>query len=412
VNVNESTGEMTRAAVDAGGLLASDQQRVIAEVQAAMVIAARFPRNAERAKAAIIEDCKRQSLAEVGLYSYGRGGSDISGLSIRAAEGMAQRWGNMQFGIRELEQRDGESIVQSYAWDLEVNTKREQTFTVPHVRDTRSGPKVLTDSRDIYEMTANMGARRLRACILAVIPGDIVDAALDELEKTLERVAAVTPDRVEKMLEYFGRFGVTQQQVEDVVQRKMEALTPKQMIKLIKISNSLKDGMSSPGDWFKGASKVVTMPRAKTAEPAATEAKPPAIEDPKIPAAGPRPAATPAASQPAQTNGGSAPASPASPQAPPTAPSVPAQSAEPAYHVTKVEQGKWSNGKVYFLITTKEGLVVHTRSTTVAGDAVEAKEDGRAVHLVGKTTTFTIAPLQIEKVIAAERMPGEEDARF
>ena len=32
---------------------------------------------------------------------------------------MAQAWGNMQFGIRELDQRNGESTVQAFAWDVE-----------------------------------------------------------------------------------------------------------------------------------------------------------------------------------------------------------------------------------------------------------------------------------------------------
>ena len=42
-----------------------------------------------------------------------------------------------------------------------------------------------TDPRDIYEMVANQGARRLRACILGIIPGDVVGASVEECQKTL-----------------------------------------------------------------------------------------------------------------------------------------------------------------------------------------------------------------------------------
>ena len=37
---------------------------------------------------------------------------------------------------------------------------------------------VETEDRDIYELEANMSARRIRACILQMIPGDVTDAAV------------------------------------------------------------------------------------------------------------------------------------------------------------------------------------------------------------------------------------------
>lgn len=46
---------------------------------------------------------------------------------------------------------------------------------------------MLTDSRDIYEATANFGARRMRACILGVIPGDVVDMAVNECKETQKK---------------------------------------------------------------------------------------------------------------------------------------------------------------------------------------------------------------------------------
>lgn len=56
-------------------------------------------------------------------------------------------------------------------------------FQVRHWRDTKSGGYALKDSRDIYEKVANDGARRLRACILAVIPADVVETAVKEALK-------------------------------------------------------------------------------------------------------------------------------------------------------------------------------------------------------------------------------------
>ena len=87
---------------DHGALAATDQQRNIAEVQAAMVIARSNPRDQRRSMDNILNACTRSSLAESALYSYSRGGTDITGPSIRLAEAMAQSWGNLQFGIREM----------------------------------------------------------------------------------------------------------------------------------------------------------------------------------------------------------------------------------------------------------------------------------------------------------------------
>lgn len=107
------------------------------EVQAAMVIAKKFPRNEVESFNRIMQACKRRSLAEQAMYEYPRGTTKVTGPSIRLAEAMAQNWGNIDFGITELEQRSGESQVMAYAWDLETNTRQTKIFAVPHVRSTK-----------------------------------------------------------------------------------------------------------------------------------------------------------------------------------------------------------------------------------------------------------------------------------
>ena len=160
-------------------LVSTESQRAIAEVQAALAIAKSFPRDRVAAVDRILNDCQRSGLAQVAIYQYARGGTSISGPTIRLAESLAQNWGNIQYGVRELSQANGESTVEAFAWDVETNTRQTKIFQVPHVRYTKSGGAIkLIDPRDIYEAVANNGARRLRACILGVIPGDIVEAAL------------------------------------------------------------------------------------------------------------------------------------------------------------------------------------------------------------------------------------------
>jgi hypothetical protein len=234
----------------ATGLVSVEQQRAIAEVQARMIIARSNPRDPRRAVDQILQDCTRLSLAEGALYQYARGGTDISGPSIKLAESIARRWGNIASGIKEIERRDGQSDCVAYSWDLETGYYDERQFIVRHWRDTKGGGYRLTDERDIYESIANQGQRRKRAVLLSVIPGDVVEAAVQQCEETLHTQADTSPEALRKMVEAFTAYGVTQAQIEARCQRRLEAIRPAQIVMLRRIYASLKDEMSAPGDWF------------------------------------------------------------------------------------------------------------------------------------------------------------------
>lgn len=229
---------------------ATESSRAVAEVQAALFIARTNPRDQKRAMDRILNACCRPSLAESAIYAYAKGGSSITGPSIRLAEAVAQQWGNMQFGIRELSNQGGKSEVQAFAWDVETNTRREITFTVPHIRHTKKGSYKLEDPREIYELVANQGSRRLRACILAVVPGDVVEAAVNQCQLTLQSHTDVTAEGIKKLIEAFEPMGVTKAQIEKFCQCRAEAIKPAQIVRLRSIYTSLRDGMSSPADWF------------------------------------------------------------------------------------------------------------------------------------------------------------------
>src|SRR5204863_5210063 len=126
------------------GLIAATEARAVAEVQASYIIAKKFPRNQYESYMAIIESCKRPNLAEQAMYAYPRGGTLVTGPSIRLAEAMAQAWGNIEFGIREISQANGVSTVEAYAIDLQTNSRKPVTFHVKHERHTKKGITKLT----------------------------------------------------------------------------------------------------------------------------------------------------------------------------------------------------------------------------------------------------------------------------
>ncbi len=234
-----------------GAQVPIEQHRAVQEVQAAMIIAKKFPRDQHAAYSRIMAACERSKLAEAASYDYPKGKTMVTGPTIRLAEVMAQNWGNLDFGIKELSQDGSGSEVQAYAWDMETNVRQSKTFIVPHKMKAHGSFKTLSDPRDIYEHVANMGARRLRACILGVIPGDIVDAAVIKCEETLTKGdGKPVEDRVRDMLARFKDLEISQELIEQRLQHKTTAIVRSQLVELGKIYNSIKDGMSKRSDWF------------------------------------------------------------------------------------------------------------------------------------------------------------------
>lgn len=222
------------------------------EVQAAMIIAKRFPRDEYAAYNRIMTACTRKNLAETSTYEFPRGREKVTGPSIRLAEVLAQNWGNLDFGVMELEQKAGESTAMSYAWDLETNVRQTKIFTVKHERKANGAIVKLTDPRDIYELVANQGARRVRACILGIIPGDIVDKAVEKCHQTLlGDTTEPLEDRLKVVLAAFDKeYKVTKEQVEENFGYKITAFTEMDLLKLKKIGATIRDGMAKREDYF------------------------------------------------------------------------------------------------------------------------------------------------------------------
>lgn len=264
-----------------GVTAAMTQSREAQEVQAAVFMAKRFPRNENAALSRITQSCQRLGLASKAVYTYPRGGQNVTGPSIRLAEAIAQAWGNIQCGVVELEQRPGESTCMSYCWDIETNTRDCRVFTVPHVRQTRNGAQVLTDPRDIYELVANQGARRKRACILAVIPKDVVDYAVEACQKTLS-TAYKEPliDRLRNMVNLFQKnYSVPLESIEKYMGYKLDAFTEMDGATLAGVYNALKDGTAKREDYFVLPKAEADAPLKETKEAAPSVPKKVSLND-------------------------------------------------------------------------------------------------------------------------------------
>lgn len=236
-----------------GQSTAIEMSRAEAEVKAAVFIAQQNPRNVEAAQQEMRFACRQYALAEKAFFSYPKAGETISGPSIHLARELALIWGNVQHGTMELS-RDaalGQSEILAYAWDLQRNSRSSQIFIAPHVRDTRKGKKDLTDLRDVYENNANLGARRLREAIFAMLPAWYTAEAIQICQAALDKGDG-TPlaDRIEQAVTGYLRVGVQVKQLETKLGRPRTDWDESDVAKLQVIFQSVSKGEMTRDEAF------------------------------------------------------------------------------------------------------------------------------------------------------------------
>lgn len=270
------------------------QTREMVETLGMMQMARMNPREVAVVRKRLLDAASDEKLAVAAKYIYAKGGTEVTGLSIRAAETMARAVGNIDFGCRELEETADEKIVQAYCWDMERNTRNAEVFRVPKARSKgvwdggrRVGTQIerITDQREIDEMTRSRGSRIKRGCILATIDVNFQEEFADACDATLAK-------KVEKIAEKKGgmvsaingmldalkdKYGVTKEQVAFRFQKKrpedLANLDNRQFVMLLRILTGLKDGIATPADYFKGATTERARPTEIESKPADKNAK-------------------------------------------------------------------------------------------------------------------------------------------
>nr|DAR44523.1 MAG TPA: hypothetical protein [Caudoviricetes sp.] len=230
------------------------ESKELSEIKGKMFLARQFPRDPEMSLQNVLRECGRKDLAEAAQYEFPRGDSVVKGPSIRLVEVLARHWGNIMSGITEVDVQGDTTTIKCFAWDLETNASDEKTFSVKHERSTKKGSYKLTDERDIYEMVANKGARRKRACLLAVMPGWYVDAALEECDKTLSDSLTKSGESLEEIIEKtvnaFAGFGITPEQICTKLNKEIDKLSNNDIVKLRHLYSAIKDGFVKATDAF------------------------------------------------------------------------------------------------------------------------------------------------------------------
>ncbi|MGN0605814.1 MAG: hypothetical protein ACI4JM_04765 [Oscillospiraceae bacterium] len=237
------------------GTVAIESSRATAEALGKLMLAKQSPRDVVAAYTRVAQACQRIGVAEKAFYSYQRSGTTVTGVTIRFAEELARCWGNIDFGLKELSRDNGKSEMQAYAWDTETNTISQQTFTVLHVREKNKTTYDLTSERDIYENNTNYGSRRLRSRILAILPSDLVDMAIEECKKTLNNQTnginnAPLIDYIKNLVIRFENLGVKKEDIEQRANKKVENFDRDDYVEYVGILNSIGTKETKASEWF------------------------------------------------------------------------------------------------------------------------------------------------------------------
>lgn len=219
----------------------------LATIQGQIFMAKQFPRDNNTLMRRVQSACERPYLAKLAEYEYARGGTTVTGASIKLIETIAQNYGNLTWSWKELERADGKSKVLAYAWDLETNARVELEFIVPLKREKKVNGKLvseeITSERDIYELIASNAQRRVRKCLEGIIPRDIVEQALEWCNETINSKVDIQAG-IDKAIEFFAEnYGVTIKQIEEKYGMSRRAFTKNTYLSLQRIYTSVKDGV-------------------------------------------------------------------------------------------------------------------------------------------------------------------------
>ena len=183
------------------------------------------------------------------LYRKNADGSDqmISGLSVRMAEIIANAWGNLRVATRIIG-NDGKTITaQAVCHDLETNVAISQ-----EVKRSILTKKGYTFSQDMQVVTGNAAAAiAFRNAVLKVIPKAVTKRVIEEVRKVAMGQALDLETQRQTLIQYFGKFNVTEQMIFDLLQiTKREELDKERVFVLKGLYNAIKEGDTTVQEAF------------------------------------------------------------------------------------------------------------------------------------------------------------------
>lgn len=174
-----------------------------ANVLARFYQARQLPRDTLEVRARVLLECERPRLAELAVYSLPRGKTPdgrpnyITGPSIRLAEAFLRTWGNLHVESPIVYEDDAKRVITVTVTDLETNATLSDGIIVEKVVEKRNvrdraeviGERTNSEGKKVYLVRANetdllakqnaLKSKALRNLVFRLVPGDMVDEAME-----------------------------------------------------------------------------------------------------------------------------------------------------------------------------------------------------------------------------------------
>lgn len=287
------------------------------EIQAAVILARRFPRDEADAYDHVMASCQRPAFAAkpTCVWDFPRGGKKLSGPGVALAREMARHWGHIQYAIRIVSQDEDTVHIAGFAYDCQTNTRVTMEDSFKKLIYRKKDGWIMPDERDLRELINRRGAICVRNAILQVLPPDLTEDAVDKVRETRRKAAkgdiGQKWDQAKRALTVaFREHGVTTEMLEKHLGHNLDEMKPDELVELRGIYGSLADGNTKPRDHFEDARKPDDSVKTDAEIEAGLRKKP---ETPQpAPTAPEPPGPPPAAEKPVDA----APATPAVPETP------------------------------------------------------------------------------------------------
>lgn len=271
-----------------------------AEVKARWAIAQRQPRNLDAVRVALLKECDRPGFAEVAKYAKPVGGKSIIGPSIRFVETALRCMRNVIASTTVVSEDRRTRRLQVMVTDLETNVSWPRQITIEKTVE-RKVPKdrevlaertnsygevvyvVVATEDELANKEASAVSKAIRQAGLRVLPGDLVEEALERCDRVrATRTKADPAGARKKLVDAFVSVGVSPEQLGEYLGHSLDLVQPAELDELRDIHAAIKDGETR---W------VSVMEARREANP--TKAPPPPVASPPSPAPASQVAAEP-----------------------------------------------------------------------------------------------------------------------
>jgi hypothetical protein len=218
------------------------------EIDIQVATAKRYPRSLSAFRARALEMATLdQDTAESCIYALPRDGKTVEGPSARLAEILASAYGHMRIEGRPVGD-DGKFLTaRGTAWDIQQNVliafETKRRITDKHGRRYKD---------DMIGVTANAATSiAIRNAVLKVIPKAFWGPIYDACRKTAVGDAGTLANRRAAMLDYFLKFGATNDRVFAMLGvQGIDDVTLEHLVTLKGLATAIKDGDTTVDDAF------------------------------------------------------------------------------------------------------------------------------------------------------------------